>query len=199
MKQVCIALFMVLCAATAAQAARVLPAPGFSVDVPEGWQSTRDARAETPGAVHEVMECLDEKPEHLLMGGWKIEGQDVQAAFCVSYWYKGGGKILRLLRGSGKDEAFGKFADIFANKIMAGYRERKATVSDLSATLLSAGEMAVTTIDGRVKNSGKTYMRSDTIYLRGDAILNISTIYDVSAPDAVGRQADALPMSVEWK
>lgn len=199
MKYILTALVALLLAATQATGAAVAPDPGFTLDVPGDWQSTRDAAGATPEAVKAALECVDEKP---LMTGWKLGDGAVQGAFCVSYWRSGGGKTLRLLKttsGSARDEAFGTFADIFASKIHAGYRKRQAQVSDLSATLLSAGEQVISVIDGRVRHGGKTYMRSDTVYLRGDAILCIGTIYDVSAPPSVGAQTDALPLSVEWK
>jgi hypothetical protein len=188
---------LLLCCASSAFGARVLSGP-ISVDVPENWQSTRAVQREIPKALAAVLECVDEDPAHLLLVGWKQQGQLVQAGLCVSYWGKGGEKTLNLLKGPDKEDAFGKFADIFASKITTGYQKRKALIQDLSATLLDANDMVLTTIDGQINIAGKEYMRSDTVFLKGNAIVNVSTMYDLSA-DGAGQQAEGIPLSLEWR
>ncbi|MDL2279929.1 hypothetical protein LJC15_04635 [Desulfovibrio sp. OttesenSCG-928-G11] len=192
-------LALLLFAPGPASAARLSVAPEFSIDVPGDWQHRRAVRDAAPAEVRALMECIDEDPDRLVLAGWKMEGELMQGAFCLSFWDRGGAGTLKLLKGPGKDEAFARFADIFAAKIHKGYTARKVEMGEFSATLLDAGNMAVTTIDGRIKTGGRTFMRSDTVFLRGDAILNVSTIRDLSAPAIVGRQTEALPLSVEWQ
>lgn len=196
-----VALVIIFC--PFAIAATVRPDADFSMDTPDDWDSLRRdfARLAHPTVAH-MLDCVDDNPSHLKEIGWKVEGNKVLGAYCISYRKSGMRQAAVLLRGSkGKEhEALAKkFIDTYAGEIQSGYQRRGIALTDMSADLIDAGKDLFMILDSKISDPTGQYMRSATVILHDDALLNVGTIYAVNAPLVVRDQLEAMPLSVTWR
>lgn len=184
-------------------AASVSPDTDFSLTVPEGWELLGVNGASLPEAVAKRLDCVDDAPSEGKLVGWKTDaGGAFVGAFCVTYRKSGMGKALRMIkssRGKQREDMAAKFIDTFAGTLHAGYAKRDMRVVDLSGDLLDAGDDLIMIMDGKVQGGDGTYMRSSTVIMHGDGMLNVGSVYGAAAPDAVRDDLDGLPLSVVWK
>lgn len=191
-----------LCAAPAL-AAGVQPDRDFSMNIPDGWETVnRDGLNRVNPAVKDMFECLDGPEQNLRLAGWKMEGGKVLGAFCVRHIRSGSGKTLKLLKestGKSRDYIAGKFIDTFAGDIHAGYGKRGMRVTEMSGDLLEAGSDLIMVLDGKIQGKDRQLMRSTTVFLHGDSLVNVGVVYALDAPAALVKELDELPLSVTWK
>lgn len=181
----------------------VRPDADFTMTTPDGWDSLNCDFAELyhPTVAH-MLDCVDEEPSRLKQIGWKMEGSKVLGAYCISYRKTGmrnAAVLLRNSRGSEREALSKKFIDTYAGEIQSGYRRRGIALTDMSADLLEAGKDLIMILDSKISGPGGKYMRSATIILHDDALLNVGTVYALDAPSAVSAQLDAMPLSVVWR
>lgn len=188
-----------------AHAAQVRPHPAFSLNVPDGWESSGTGGVhQAPQSVRDVLDCANEDPGEIKLMGWKLlEDGRFEGAYCISYQRRGMGRLREILRNAVGDEAkkaADKFIDSFASKLNDEYgRKRKMTISDLSADLMKADNDLIMVMDGKVSGGGRQFLRGLVVFLHGDGLLNVSTIHDVRAQSQVKQALDAIPVSVSWQ
>ena len=131
-----------------------------------------------------------------------MDGKKVLGAYCVSY-HKSGSRqaavLLRYSKGKEHDDLAKKFVETYAGVIAGGYKRRDIRLIDMSADLLEAGKDLIMILDGKVDGSTGQYIRSATIILHDDSLLNIGAVYALDAPQAVKDELDAMPLSVTWR
>ena len=187
-----------------AGAAVVMPDGKVSVTVPDEWEKANSRYASANAEVTRIFDCANEDPARIKAFGWKT-GSDgkVAAAFCVTYYSSGMGKMRTLLgasQGKEREALAAKFLDTFAGKVKLEYQgKRQMPVNGLSADLLEAGENFVVVMDGQVHDGARVLFRSSTAYMHGDALLSVNWVHDASAPQSLVQQLDAIALSVEWK
>lgn len=198
-----IAAAITLALAPAAHAASVQPDPDFSIVTPDGWDHLlRDFSNLTHPTVAHVLDCVDEDPSLLKQVGWKIEGGKVLGAYCISYRKSGmrqAAVLLQYSKGAEHDALARKFIDTYAGEIHSGYQRRDIALTDMSADLLEAGKDLLVIIDSKIAGATGRYMRSATIILHDDALLNVGTVHAEDAPQAVRDQLESMPLSVTWR
>lgn len=186
-----------------AVAGTIEPDPDFRMSAPDGWEHLiRDFSNLTHPTVAHVLDCVDENPALLKQVGWKMDGKKVLGAYCISYRKSGmrqAAVLLRYSKGKEHDDLAKKFIDTYAGEIAGGYQRRDIRLSGMSADLLEAGQDLIMILDSRIDGSTGQYMRSATIVLHDDALLNVGTVYALDAPQAVKDELDALPLSVVWR
>lgn len=198
-----IAAAITLMLAPAAYADTVQPDPDFSITTPDGWEHLlRDFSNLTHPTVAHILDCVDENPALLKQVGWKIEGGKVLGAYCISYRKTGmrqAAVLLQYSKGKEHDALAKKFIDTYAGEIDSGYQRRGITLTDMSADLFEAGKDLLMILDSKIAGSTGQYMRSATIILHDDALLNVGTVYAEDAPQTVREQLESMPLSVIWR
>ncbi len=197
----------------------IRPDYDFTITVPDGWESLqRNFSERMDSRVARVFDCVDEDPARLKQAGWKLaEGQDagldatqdagsdtgkVLGAYCISYRKEGmrpAAVLLHYSRGEQHETLVKKFIDTYAGEIEGGYQKREMPLRDMSADLFEAGADLILIIDGRVSDESGSYIRSATIILHDDSLINIGTVYAEDAPAKVKEELEAMPLSVVWK
>lgn len=186
-----------------ALAESVRPDADFTMTTPDGWDSLRRDFSElSHPAVAHVLDCVDEDPSRLKQIGWKMEGSKVIGAYCISYRKSGmrnAAVLLRNSKGNEREALSKKFVDTYAGEIQSGYQRRGIALTDMSADLIEAGKDLIMILDSKISGPNVQYMRSATIILHNDALLNVGTVYALDAPSAVSASLEAMPLSVVWR
>lgn len=184
-------------------AGSIEPDPDFTMAAPDGWEYLiRDFGNLTHPTVAHVLDCVDDDPSRLKQVGWKMDGKKVLGAYCISYRKSGMRQAAVLLgysKGKEHEDLAKKFIDTYAGEIVGGYRKRDVALTDMSADLLEAGKDLIMVLDSKISGVTGEYMRSATIILHDDALLNVGAVYALDAPQAVKDQLDAMPLSVTWR
>lgn len=196
-----VALLTIFC--PPALAASVRPDADFSMDTPDDWVTLRrDFTGLAHPAVAHMLDCVDDNPAHLKEIGWKVKGNKVLGAYCISYRNSGmrqAAVLLRQSKGNEQKALTKKFIDTYAGEIQTGYKRRGIALTDMSADLIDAGKDLFMILDSKISGPTGRYMRSATVILHEDALLNVGTVYAVDAPVAVKDQLEAMPLSVIWR
>lgn len=171
--------------------------------VPDGWQSAKGNYASSvPASVNAVFDCVSRNPNEVKIVGWKLEGDVVEGAYCVTHQKSGMGRVREILKttqGADREKAASAVMDAFTAEVQAGMTSKGLSVSDMSANIIEAGKDLLVVIDGKGSGSAGSFVRSSTMILHGDGLLTVGSLHKDSASGALVKQLDDIAASVKWK
>lgn len=184
-------------------AASISPDPDFTMTTPDGWDILlRDFSNLTHPSVSHVLDCVDDDPSQLKQIGWKLQDNKVLGAYCITYRKSGmrqAAVLLQYSKNEERDALAKQFTDTFAGEIQSGYAKRKIALTAMSADLLKAGKDIMLILDSTATASTGSFMRSSTVILHDDSLINIGTVYAIDAPESVKQALEAMPLSIKWR
>lgn len=188
---------------TPAHAATFQPDSSVAMNVPDGWQSSKSNYGSTvPAPVNAVFDCVSRNPSEVKIVGWKLEGDTVEGAYCVTYQKSGMGRVREILKttqGENREQAAAKVMGAFAAEVQGGMANKGLSVTDFNANIIDAGKDVVVVVDGKGSGASGEFARSSTMILHGDGLLTIGSLHGTAASGETVKQLDAIAGTVKWK